>query len=145
MVFIRNSNRLDKKLGAFARGNDITPQMMLAAEITREAYIKKVQDINGSRQQVRYSPKRTVTVSDPGNSPNNDTGNLVNRTEVNQIKKNAVEVASTAEYAEALELGTDKMAPRPALGPAYDETLKKVVAAIAKGIARRIRDITNGG
>lgn len=145
MAQIRNSRRLDQKLGAFARGNDITPIMMLAGEITREAYIEKLDEINGVREEVRYGPKRTVTVSDPGKPPNTDTGNLKNRTEVMRLGQNVVEVASNADYAEALELGTDKMAARPALGPAYDETLKRVIAAIAKGIARQIRTITNGG
>lgn len=144
MATIRNDARLMKKLQAFARGNDITPLMMLAAQRTRTEYIAQVQNITGSRRQVRSNPTRTVTVSDPGTAPNNDQGYLVAGTDVFEIRRNAVEVASTAEYAAWLELGTRKMRPRPALGPAYDKTLKLVIADIAKGIARQIRRITNG-
>lgn len=138
-AYIRNSDRLDRKLGAFARGADLSPQLLLGAEVTRERYIDKVQNITGTSQQVRYDPKRTVTVSDPGQAPNNDTGNLVSRTETSRLRRNSVELSSNADYALALELGTSKMAPRPALGPAYDETLKLVVATVARAIAKSFR------
>lgn len=144
MATIRNSNRLDRKLGALARGQNLTPQMKLAAEIPREAYIKKVQNITGSRTETRYHPTREVTVSDPGQAPNNDLGHLVSRAEVVPLRINAVSVENDADYAIALELGTRKMAARPALGPAFDETLKKVTAQIAKAILQGMRKAVNG-
>lgn len=144
MATIRNDARLMKKLQAFARGNDITPLMMLAAERTRTEYIAQVQNITGTKRVVRSNPTRTVTVSEPGTAPNNDQGYLVASTGVFEIKRNSVEVAANAEYAAWLELGTRKMKPRPALGPAYDKTLKLVIADIAKGIARQLRRVTNG-
>ena len=144
MATIRNDARLMRKLQAFARGNDITPLMLLAAERTRTEYIAQIQNITGTKTAVRYNPKRTVTVSDPGTAPNNDQGYLVASTGVFEMRRNAVEVASNAEYAAWLELGTRKMKPRPALGPAYDKTIKLVIADIAKGIARQLRRITNG-
>lgn len=138
-------DRLDRKLGVFARGVDLTAEMELAAEITREDYIERIQTINGTKRETRYGPKREVIVSSPGEAPNSDTGNLINRTGVAALGRNKVEVYSAAEYADWLEYGTRKMAPRPAMGPAYKATEKKVVAAIAKAIARKMRSIIGGG
>lgn len=142
MAYIKNSDRLDRKLAAFARGADLSPQLLLGAEVARERYIDKLQDITGTSQQVRYDPKRTVTVSDPGQAPNSDTGNLVSRTETMRLRRNAVELSVTADYAVALELGTSKRAPRPALGPAYDETLETVIDTVARAIKKGLRKST---
>lgn len=144
MARIVGGDRLERKLGAFARGVDLTDDMELAAEITREDYVKRILDITGTRQVTRYGPKRVVTVSDPGQAPNNDTGNLVAHTGVAAIGRNKVEVYSGAEYADHLELGTRKMSARPALGPAHKASEKKIVAALARAIARRMRAMSNG-
>lgn len=59
----------------------------------------------------------THQASAPGEAPAIDTGNLANSIQVDLHGLSAV-IGTNAEYAEALEFGTVRMAPRPFLAPA---------------------------
>lgn len=139
MARIIGDKALNARLTRLARGADVTPALLKGADRTRTAYIEAVQAISPGRQDVRYSPRRAVTVSNPGEAPNADTGTLVNSTGVNSERRNQAETFASAAYADALEFGTHKMAPRPAMKPAFDETKEQVVQDIANALRRQTR------
>lgn len=139
MARIIGDKALNARLTRLARGADVTPALLKGAERTRTAYIEAVQAISPGRQDVRYSPRRVVTVSNPGEAPNADTGTLVNSTGVSSERRNQAEAFASASYADALEFGTHKMAPRPAMKPAFDGTKEQVVQDIASALRRHNR------
>lgn len=134
MARIIGDKALNARLTRLARGADVTPALLRAAERTRAAYIEAVQTPSPGRRAVRYSPRRVVTVSNPGEAPNADTGLLVNSTGVTSERRNQAETFASAAYADALEFGTHKMAPRPAMKPAFDETKERAVQDIAMAL-----------
>lgn len=75
--------------------------------------------------------------SAPGEAPANDTGRLVAQTVTGPTKKGAF-IASRANYAAALELGTRKMAARPAMVPAVEENRKAIERGVVRGVQRGI-------
>lgn len=75
----------------------------------------------------------------PGQPPNEDTGLLRSRIEVNQVAPLRVEVSSNAPYAADLEFGTSKMAERPYMRPATNRKRKEVVALVEGAVTRVVR------
>lgn len=134
MARIIGDKALNARLTRMAQGADVTPALLRAADRTRTVYIEAVQATSPGRQDVRYSPRRVVTVSNPGEAPNADTGLLVNSTGVNSERRNQAETFASAAYADALEFGTHKMAPRPAMKPAFDATKEQAVQDIAAAL-----------
>lgn len=128
---------LNAKLRGLAKGVDVTQALLRGAEKARAYYVESIMDNADGRPEVRYSPRREVRVSFPGQAPNTDTGNLVASSGVQSEHRNQAEVFDTAEYAEDLEFGTEKMAPRPAMGPAYDATRDDVLAEVVRAIKRQ--------
>lgn len=140
MARIIGDKRLNARLSRMARGQDVTSVLVKGAEQTRQAYIEAVQEPSPGTPDVRYSPRRNVMVSAPGTSPNADTGYLVNSTGVASEHRNQAETFASASYAEDLEFGTDKMAPRPAMGPAFDETKQQVLSDLARALKQGLRN-----
>lgn len=73
--------------------------------------------------------------SAPGESPANDAGTLAESIQARMTGYIQGEVEPTAEYADYLEFGTEKMEPRPYMFPAYEHvrpSYDKVCKAIAK-------------
>ena len=134
MARIIGDKALNARLTRMARGADVTPALLRSAERTRAAYIEAVQTPSPGRGDVRYSPRRAVTVSNPGTPPNADTGLLVNSTGVASERRNQAEAFASAAYADALEFGTHMMAPRPAMKPAFDATKERAVRDIATAL-----------
>lgn len=139
MARIIGDKALNARLMRMSQGTDVTPALIKGAERTRTAYIEAVQTVSPGRTDIRYSPRRVVTVSAPGEAPNTDTGLLVNSTGVKSKRRNHAEVFASASYAEALEFGTHKMAPRPAMKPAFDATKERVVEDVANALRRQTR------
>lgn len=98
---------------------------------------------------VRARSRRSITAgsvggaqhvpSAPGQPPNNDTGNLIASHETRMVGWNHAQVAVTAPYAVALEMGTSKMAARPFLGPATRESDDQVQERVTKAIQQAAR------
>lgn len=125
---------LNAKLRRLAKGVDVTQALLRGAEKARAHYVEAIMDNADGRPDVRYNPRREVRVSLPGQAPNTDTGVLVASSGVQSEHRNQAEVFATADYAEDLEFGTEKMAPRPAMGPAYDATRDDVLAEVVRAI-----------
>ncbi len=90
--------------------------------------IKSIQKSSGGTRATRYNPKRTVTVSRPGNAPNTDTGRLAQSVgfEIRKGKTSSVGVVGTnLKYGAWLEFGTRMMGARPWLRPAFKKLRNK--------------------
>lgn len=79
--------------------------------------------------------------SEPGEPPNFDTGHLSGNIEAVRTGPLTAIVESRASYAVPLEVGTDKMAARPYMGPASANKRRRVVTLIQKVM----NSIVNGG
>lgn len=139
MARIIGDKALNARLSRMAQGADITPALIKGAERTRTAYITAVNELSPGRPDIRYGPRREVTVSAPGTAPNTDTGTLVNSTGTVSEGRNRAETFASASYAEALEFGTHKMAPRPAMGPAFEETKERVMQDIVDALRKDLK------
>lgn len=92
------------------------------------------QSSNGGKQ-VRYNPKRTVTVSKPGQPPNSDTGILVKSIAFDVDKTNLKgKVGTNLMYGVWLEFGNERMPARPWLRPAYFRHVKEIQVNMAKAL-----------
>lgn len=88
-----------------------------AAQHGRNIVVLDLQSRSPGEEQTRYNPRRTVTAAAPGESPNTDTGNLVNSVQVQQLGEFSQAIIVGADYGPALEFGTADMEARPYMGP----------------------------
>lgn len=72
----------------------------------------------------------------PGQPPNADTRQLDTSISTQIVGDLAVDVASEAPYAEALELGTEKMEPRPYMRPALEKKRRAAEALVQAAVNR---------
>jgi len=91
--------------------------------------------IQEHRSSGRQYGKHTASMA--GNPPNSDTGYLANNIylEIDDDKLGC-SVESRADYSEALEFGTSKMAARPFLQPALESQRGKIRTLFARMKAR---------
>lgn len=82
--------------------------------------------MTGPKSGLKYPRRGRIHIaSAPGEAPAIDTGFLVNSIQTQVISDTEVHVTVSAEYAEALEFGTDDIAERPFVRPAIDNVLKR--------------------
>lgn len=77
------------------------------------------------RTYVRENPDRVVVASAPGEAPANDRGLLADSITFRLFSTSAMTAYAGSDlyYALDLELGTDKIAPRPFLFPSFREAV----------------------
>jgi HK97 gp10 family phage protein len=100
-----------------------------ANAITEEAADKMVENMKTSilsgaksgRQYYKNGGRHTASA--PGQSPANQTGDLVKSIKVSKSKNKAT-ISISKNYAVFLEFGTSKMRPRPFILPAFQKTKK---------------------
>ena len=136
MARIIGDKALNDKLTRLARGVNVTQALLRAAERTRQVYVESVQEQSPGRPDTRYGPRREVVAAGPGEAPNSDTGYLVNMTGTQSERVNQAEAFSSASYADDLEFGTHKMAPRPAMGPAFDQTKAQAIEEVREALRK---------
>jgi HK97 gp10 family phage protein len=76
--------------------------------------------------------------SQPGQPPNADTHLLDRSIETTSVGPLHVQVSSNAPYSAALEFGTSKMAARPFMGPASDQSRAEVTDLIQRAVSKVI-------
>lgn len=103
-----------------------------ALEIHKEAVLG-IRNVSRGEIMTRYHPKRTVVVSEPGGTPNSDTGQLIQSIQF-EIDGNTAYVGSNLKYAAWLEFGTKWVAARPWLAPALMKCSDKVAEIMKKAI-----------
>ena len=112
------------------------------AKLLKTDVIKSIKKKSYGGTDVRYNPKRTVTVSVKGKAPNHDLGGLVRgiRSRVVKGKRGVfnVEFKSTAKYALDLEYGTRNMKARPYMRPTLKRNRKKIRSIMAQGVSRAL-------
>ena len=78
--------------------------------------------------------------SAPGEAPASDTGRLVNSiTTSYDMQKLVGTVKANTAYAEALEMGTARMEPRPFMRPSLANTRDAVERAVAQEVEAELR------
>ena len=113
----------NKAADAFEKGRDLAVKE--ATLKLHETAIKIVSENQGGTPGIRFSPKRNVTVSKPGDPPHTDTGRLRQSIKFN-IKDGVGQVGTNLKYGAWLEFGTEDMAPRPWLSVAVEAVAKDV-------------------
>ena len=101
--------------------------------------IKLIRARSAGERMIRYSPKRTVTVSKPGEPPNSDTGRLIQsmKFEFEGLKGF---VGSNLRYAAHLEFGTETMEPRPFLSTAVKNSEKRIQQIFTKELNKAVKE-----
>lgn len=132
---------LNKKMNLFKR-EVLENQVKAVQEATfmlHGAAVQLIQDNNDGVPQMRYSPKRMVNVSRPGEAPNTDTGRLVQSIKFD-FKDGGLtgRVGTNLKYGRALEFGTSKMDPRPWLSTAVLLVSKEVGNIFAKAFKKSV-------
>lgn len=111
---------------------EISRALYVAADDVRARYRRKITD--GAISGINH------VASLPGEPPNNDTGFLISTAETDQPSWNRARVIVRAPYAVPLEVGSSKIAARPALAPATREgsrdMTKRLNIAIRQAAAR---------
>jgi hypothetical protein len=105
-----------------------------AAEV--EARAKIAIQIGPKSGRVYKRGRRIHQASAPGEAPATDTGNLVNSIQARPRGQFTAEVAAGAEYAEKLELGGARVAPRPFLSPALEAERERFAARVHLAVAQ---------
>lgn len=78
--------------------------------------------------------------SAPGESFASDTGNAINHIQTRFEDDHLTGIINSgAEYAAALEFGTEKMEPRPVMRPALANKAKSIERNIGKAVARGVK------
>ena len=99
-----------------------------------ESYAKTEMASGKSGETYTRGNGRTHQASAPGEAPAIDYGNLVNSVQISEVTPERAIIGTGVEYAEHLEFGTSRMAPRPFLRPAVDEHEREIVAAIEDAV-----------
>lgn len=109
-----------------------------ASRAVRGTAMDVLADAQEAIQTGEKSGKQTKNhrASAPGQAPATDTGNLVisGAVDVGADGLTAT-VTFSSEYAEDLELGTVRMAPRPFLAPAVEKNREAFVDALVKAVS----------
>lgn len=137
MARIVGGQKIARHLAVRSKGLDVTDVLLRAADRTRTEYIDRVNSPSPGTPQVRYGEggaKRTVIAANPGEAPNADQGGLTGSVAARRVARNKTETSVEIEYGAFLEFGTDKMAPRPALGPSFDYLKPFVLQNLAKAL-----------
>ena len=135
---------LDKLEGATAQisravADEVAKGTYASAQRIATDYKKS---ILGGQKTGRVYKRRSVThrASAPGESPASDTGRLVNAIHVVLESSLSSIMRVATKYAMLLEVGTSKMAARPAAVPAMEKNRKwitdRLAEAVRRGIAR---------
>ena len=98
------------------------------ANMVRNTAVKSIQ-----QHQSQGATYGNHTASRAGFPPNSDTGYLASNIFVSKdADGKGANVESRADYSEALEFGTSKMAARPFMQPALEENRRKIIQMYAK-------------
>lgn len=86
---------------------EVAKQVNAGALSVQAHFVKNVRQLTGSRTVTRYEPTREVRVSNRGQYPNSDRGNLVFRTKLEKARRTVggviAKVVSGASYSVELE------------------------------------------
>ena len=138
---IKGKGALQKKIKVLAdnieKNRNIAVQEATLA-LHREAVLV-VSENKGGTAEIRYKPKRIVTVSEGFQPPHTDKGQLRKSIKFN-FKAGIGQVGTNLKYGVWLEFGTETMAPRPWLSVAVLRSLKSVDGIFEKWFNKAIKE-----
>lgn len=139
---VKNIGKLSKKLNNAAKIMEANRNMAVkeATVLLHAEAIKIVSANDGGTAEIRYNPKRVVTVSKPNTPPHTDKGKLRQSIKFN-YKEGVGQVGSNLKYAAWLEFGTVDMEPRPWLSVAVKNVAKDVGDIFEKWLKAAIKEI----
>lgn len=123
----------------------IAPEVLAGGHRVHETAVRSI--MTGPKTGRIYRRRNVVhQASAPGEPPASDTGTLVQRSTVEWDQNDLrATVVFRTKYAEYLELGTERMEPRPFLRQALAQNIDAITARINAAIARVLRDPRAGG
>lgn len=130
------ATRVNIKIGRFTRKlkAEATSNLQKAGAFAERKLKQKVSGDRSGRIYADPAPGvDAYQASSPGEPPAVRTGNLKASIEHRTTADGSVLVGSGVEYAAALELGTERMAPRPWLRTTIRQNSDKIATIIAKG------------
>lgn len=108
--------------------NEVERIIDAGANLVRNTAVKSIQ-----QHQSQGATYGSHTASTAGNPPNSDTGFLASNIFIDKdTDGKGASVESRADYSNALEFGTRKMAARPFMQPALEENRRKIIQMYAK-------------
>lgn len=118
----------------------IAPEVLAGGHMVHADAVNSI--MTGQKTGRLYRRRDVVhQASAPGEPPASDTGTLVQRS---TVEWNARELRATVvfrtKYALPLELGTERMEPRPYLRPALARNIDTIMARINAAAGRVLRD-----
>ena len=135
---VKNMKQFESRLKSQDKGvhrNVVGVINNIAVNIRNTAVKSILQNARAGGDSTRYNPKRTIRVSKAGDPPASDTGYLASQIVVKiDADQLGADIISNADYSEALEFGTLKMAARPFMQPAAEDSRKKYEQKLTKAI-----------
>jgi len=143
-VFFDVKSNIQKKVNKLL-GETLAAQVRAVQKGTlliHEIAVKSIQENNDGRSEIRYNPKRTVNVSDEGDTPNTDTGRLVQSIKFDFKNEGLTgRVGTNLKYGAWLEFGTKTMQARPWLTPAVQlagESIGEIFAGEIQNALKKV-------
>ena len=140
---VMNQSGFDNRIRKQSSATQINVERVVnsIANNIRNIAVKSIlQNSRSGGQTTRYDPKRTINVSKAGDPPASDSGFLASQIVVKiDGNKLGADIISNADYSEALEYGTFKMAARPFMQPAAEDSRKKYEQQLTKAIKNGLK------
>lgn len=96
-----------------------------------------------TRRVIATTPRTPHRASAPGDPPASDTGRLLGSITTTFFNNRlAAEIGPATSYARFLEFGTDRMAPRPFVVPAYTKNRKAITRALGQAVKDGARSVS---
>lgn len=143
MAKLDGLDRLKRRLAGLP-GNLTEPvrvTIQSGAHAVRNEAVRSLQEHRSQGPtEIRYSPRREVQPSLPGNPPNTDRGELASSVHI-RIDEDGMgaNVDARAKHAIPLEFGTTKMAARPFLFPAFEMNRQRIQKAVKDAIMNALK------
>tara|TARA_Y100000593_G_scaffold94776_1_gene195927 strand:- start:1778 stop:2221 length:444 start_codon:yes stop_codon:yes gene_type:complete len=135
---VKNMRQFKIKKNEQKRDTESNVQKVVASianNIRNTAVVSILQNARAGNEVTRYNPTRTIRTSKAGDPPASDSGFLANQISLKiSANKFEADIISNADYSEALEFGTLKMAARPFMQPAAEQARSKFRNNITKAI-----------
>jgi HK97 gp10 family phage protein len=133
--FLRGSPGFQRIQAAANEVQTNAPRVLRAAALILERAAKLQLSHPGTGRIYRRGTTAIHQASAPGEPPAVDTGNLRNSVG-SEVLGNVVRVGAAADYAAGLEFGTDRVAARPWLRPAFAEVREQLQAVVIGELRR---------
>lgn len=143
---IINKGRLLRRMkiiGAAAR-DEVSRELLRGGFMIENDAVQSIQTQTAGGQPYPSRGRKGAIhwASPPGSAPNADTGELhtsITTTRKETSRSITVETGANTPYAEALELGSSKMEPRPFMAPAFNANVDRVQSNVRAAVRRANR------